>query len=241
MSEWVEGVDNSVYQGSVSQATWDALYAQGQRVACVGSAHPRPNPYALENLRRAKQAGFLLATYAVVYDSVRSAQTVGVAKQMCGEFWPELRFVGVDCETPNITEAQIHGMVTAIEAEHLRPVIYTGAWWWQGHFGDSPAFKHLPLWTASYRNPANSDTVPLYGGWTRDKLIGHQWAGSVTLASTTVDRNNFVKEFIMPPPAGPTPEQRLLALSWLANAAEAIAQGRPLTQTQKDRLKFLGS
>ena len=239
---WIEGIDVSVWQGSILEGSWKALWDAGQRVAVVGSAHPRPNTYAHDNLERAKRQGFTLATYAVVYAGVPSAQTIATAKQMCGSFWSELAFVGVDCETPDITEAQIHGMVTAIEAEGLRPVIYTARWWWRDHFGDSQAFKHLPLWNAYYDSDPDIDfPSTAYGGWTLEKVIGEQYAGSVNLAGVTVDRNSFLKEFVMPQTA-PTEAQRLLALSWLAAASKAVAENRlPLTQQVKDWLKLLAS
>ena len=243
MTHWVEGVDISVYQGAIWQSSWDALYAQGQRLAVIGSAHPRPNTFALENLRRAKQAGFILATYAVVYPSVPSAQTVDVAKRMCGEFWPQLSFVGIDCETEGITEAQIFGMETAIRAAELRPLMYTGGWFWKPKMADSQAFNHLPLWTANYRSPPESDSVPLYGGWTKNSLVGHQWAGSVQLAGVTVDRNNFRRDFVQggqPMPQPPSDADRLHALVLLAEIQKAIAQRRTLTPEQKATLRYFG-
>ena len=80
MTDWTPGIDISRYQGSVPQAKWDEFYRLGQRVACIGSAHPRANEFAEENFARAEQAGFELAPYIVVYPSVPSAQTVATAK-----------------------------------------------------------------------------------------------------------------------------------------------------------------
>jgi len=243
MSDWVQGIDVSRYQGAILQPQWEALYAAGQRVAVVGSAHPSPNPHAEGNLARAEAAGFILATYAVVWPGLPSGTTIQVAKQMCGRFWDNLSFVGIDCETDGITEAQIYGMEQAILAEGLRPIMYTGQWWWQGHFGDSQAFKHLPLWTANYRTPPNSDAVPLYGGWGREQLIGHQWAGTVSLAGVTVDRNNFLRDFIgviMPTPT-PTDSQRLLACQIWAEAIQLISKHQSLSEELKLKLRFLAS
>lgn len=240
MSEWVEGVDVSVYQGAILQPQWEALYAAGQRVAVVGSAHPSPNPHAEGNLARAEAAGFILATYAVVWPGVPSASTVQVAKQMCGRFWDKLSFVGIDCETDGITEAQIYGMEQAILAEGLRPIMYTGGWFAQPRPSLFANFGHLPLWTANYRQPPDSDTVPLYSNWARDKLIGHQWAGTVSLAGVTVDRNNFLKEFVMPNDAEVTRLRNLLTVTNLfLDAAEHAVAGTPLSAGLKAQLRYL--
>src|SRR3990167_6379593 len=125
MADFIECIDISVFQGNVPQATWDALYAQGQRVACIGSAHPRPNTWAEANLERAERAGMVPATYIVVYPSVPSANTVAVAKQSCGGVWSRLAFAAIDCETDGITEAQIFGMEEALRRENQKPIIYT--------------------------------------------------------------------------------------------------------------------
>ncbi len=214
----IDLIDISVYQGDVPLPTWSALYAAGQRVACIGSAHPRPNSYAEANLGRAQTAGMALATYIVVWPGVPSANTVQVAKQCCGRFWPKLTFAAIDCEEDGITEAQIFGMETALKAEGQRPIIYTGGWWWgtddyAGHFNNSHAFKHLPLWAANYSVPPGG-AVPLYGGWTQESLVGHQYAGTVEIPGVnypspgnpaemiglSVDRNVFRKDFIYPAP-----------------------------------------
>ena len=64
VDHWIEGVDISVYQGSVDQPTWERLYQQGQRVAVIGSWHGlSSNPHAEGNLARAEAAGLTIATY----------------------------------------------------------------------------------------------------------------------------------------------------------------------------------
>ena len=200
MAEFIEGIDISVYQKAVDQAHWNAL-AQSQQVAVVGSAHPRPNEYCEGNLERALATGFkAIATYIVVYPGVPSAQTVDVARRMCGRFWDQLAFAAIDCELDGITESQIFGMETAIKAAGLRPVIYTARWWWRDHFANSEAFKHLPLWSAYYDGDKDVDYASApYGGWTLDNLIGEQYAGSIELAGVTVDRNSFRRDFVLPP------------------------------------------
>jgi len=241
MAEWVEGIDVSVYQGAILQPSWDALYASGQRVAVVGSAHPHPNAYTSGNLSRAEAAGFVLATYVALSPGLTGATVVETGRQQCGPHWDKLAFVAVDCELNGITVAQIKQAVERVGALGQRPVIYTAHWWWVGHFGDKQDFKHVPLWNAYYDQQPDVDFAKLpYGGWTLDKVIGEQYAGSVQVDGVTVDRNSFRKDFVVPQPV-PTDSQRLTALAILAQISETIAHRRELTHQQKALLRFLGS
>ena len=201
MSEWLEGIDISKWQGEYSQAQWDALYAADQRVAVVGSAHPGSNPKAEVNLLRAEHSGLAIATYIALAPGASAVTSVGVARAACGATWKRLSFVAVDCEVDGLTKPEIGAAIAAIRLEGLRPVLYTAAWWWQGDFGNPTDFGDLPLWTANYRSPPLSDSVPIYGGWARESVMGHQWSGTSQLAGCTVDRNNFRKSFISPQPA----------------------------------------
>ena len=193
----IPGLDISIYQGLVPEATWRCFYQDGQRIAVVGAAHPKPNPYAAGNFTNAERAGFRhFATYAALYPGVPGNGTIQVSKAMCGGgYWPRLSFVAVDCETDGITKEQIAAAVAAVQAENLRPVIYTARWWWRDHFGNPTDFKHLPLWNAYYDSDPDVDfpSNP-YGGWTG--VMGEQYAGTVTLCGVGVDKNSFDEAFI---------------------------------------------
>ena len=192
----IPGLDISIYQGLVPEATWRCFYQDGQRVAIVGAAHPKPNPYAAGNFANAERAGFRhFATYAALYPGVPGRGTIQVAKAMCGGYWPRLSFVAVDCETDGITKGQIHEAVGEVQGEGKRPVIYTARWWWRDHFGNPTDFKALPLWNAYYDSDPDIDfaTAP-YGGWAG--VMGEQYAGTVTLCGVGVDKNSFDEAFI---------------------------------------------
>lgn len=207
MSDFIQGVDVSVYQGAILEGSWQALYDAHQRVAVVGAAHPRPNTYCLGNLERANRVGFIIASYAVVYPGVPSAATIETAKRMCGSFWSELSFVAIDCETDGITESQIFGMEEALRRENQRPILYTAHWFWHGRFGNSQAFRHLPLWNAYYDQEPDIDFAKApYGGWTLEDVVGEQYAGTTQLAGVTVDRNSFRADFVQPAPPPAAPE-----------------------------------
>ena len=198
MTELIEGIDISKYQGSVDQATWRALKKSGQEVAVVGSWHGRDgNPHCEENLLRAAAQGMKIATYTVLNGSQPGNAAVSQGKSFCGNVWSDLRFVAIDCELDGITETHIRQAEAAIIAEGQTPIIYTAYWWWHDHFGNPNSFSHLPLWNAYYDQQPDIDFQKLpYGGW-QDVVI-EQYAGSVQLEGVTVDRNSFRKEFIYP-------------------------------------------
>jgi hypothetical protein len=189
VTDWTSGIDISVYQGLLTQAQWSAL-ATTERVAVVGSAHPKPNTYAEKNFERAEAAGMILATYIALYPGVSGKEAVQTGKRMCGRFWGQLAFVAIDCEVDGITEADIKDAIAEAESLGANVCIYTGGWWWNGHFGDPQDFKDYPLWAANYAVPSGGN-VPLFGNWALDKLIGHQWAGDVQLNGVPLDRNTF--------------------------------------------------
>ena len=244
MSSLLEGVDVSVYQGAINLASWEALYASGQRVAVVGSAHPRPNIYALQNLDNAKKAGFILATYLALYPGVTGGGTVQTAKNQCGPFWPELTFVAVDCEVDGITEQQINDAIAAVKTEGKRPVIYTAYWWWHDHFGDNRNFNTYPLWNAYYdQNPDVDFTSLPYGGWPLENVMGEQYSGTTILAGTTVDRNSFKSEFFTQGDPNMEEIAKLKALNKVAelfNSAVGYAlKGLIMPESLRSQLRYL--
>jgi GH25 family lysozyme M1 (1,4-beta-N-acetylmuramidase) len=197
MIRWTEGIDISVYQGSVSEAKWRELYQLGQRLAVVGSWHGlSANPYAEGNLIRADAAGLKVATY-VALNAGGGRRAVEQGRKACGRMWDKLCFVAIDCEIDGITTITIMAAIEEVRRLNKRPCIYTARWWWRDHFGDRQGFQAIPLWNAYYDGDPDIDFASAsYGGWTLDKVIGEQYAGSVPLAGITVDRNSFDMDWI---------------------------------------------
>lgn len=197
MTDRLEAVDLSVYQGSVSQDIWQRIKARGVELAIVGAAHPRVNLHAEGNLLRASSAGLRIATYLALAPGVAGRSTVATAKQACGRMWEELAFCAVDCEVNGLTAAQINEAVEHVRLAGQRPIIYTAHWWWAGHFGNVQTFRDLPLWNAYYDGDPDFDFARQpYGGWTLESVVGEQYTGSIAFEGTTVDRNSFRRDFI---------------------------------------------
>lgn len=209
-SEWVEGVDISVYQGRVAAATWRELRAIGQEVAVVGSWHGlSENPHAEHNLTAAAAAGLRIATYVALNGARSGREAVERGRRACGPAWDRLNFVALDCEIDGITSAIIRDAERAVRDAGLRPAVYTARWWWRDRFGDPRDFAHLPLWNAAHDSDPDVDFgAGPFGGWTIDRLVGEQFSGTTTLAGLAVDRNVFRRAFVAqgaatPAPAGP--------------------------------------
>ncbi len=195
MSDWIEGIDISKYQGAVDQATWRALNDLGQAVAIVGGWHGiDANPHCEGNLLRAKSAGMVTATYTAL-NSLNGFTAVQNARDACGSAWDDVAFVAIDCEINGITATTIRQAIQRCDHLGKQACIYTGGWWWVGHFANRQEFRDTPLWSVYYDGQPDVDfgAPPYgeYGGWTRADLVMEQFTGSSQLAGITVDRNTI--------------------------------------------------
>ena len=196
MSDWIEGIDISKYQGAVDQATWRALNDLGQAVAIVGGWHGiDANPHCEGNLLRAKSAGMVTATYTAL-NSLNGFTAVQNARDACGSAWDDVAFVAIDCEINGITATTIRQAITQCDDFGKQSCIYTAYWWWHDHFGNSTEFTHMPLWNAYYDGSPDVDFGRLpYGGWTKNQVVMEQFTGSSQLAGITVDRNTILADW----------------------------------------------
>jgi len=197
MAEFVQGVDLSVYQGRVDQSVWDAMAADGQRVAVVGSWHgSTQNPYAEGNLLRARRAGMEPSTYVMMRGGLDGGVAVDLARAACGSEWGHIRAVAIDAELDGTTKATIRQGLARARELGKRTCVYTGRWWWVGHFGNPTDFKDEKLWYAFYDGDPDIDFASApFGGWTLDDVVGEQYIGTVGYHGTEVDRNSFNSEF----------------------------------------------
>lgn len=192
------GVDVSVYSGEISPEKWKAIKAAGYELAVVGVWHgASTNGYAAQQLESARAAEMCLAAYVALAPGRSGAQQVDEGNKVVpGHLRGSLNFVAIDAELGGLTVAMIGDAIGRARELGYRPVIYTGRWWWVDHFGDPSDFADIPLWAAHYDSDPSVDTVPLYGGWGRDKLMGKQYKGSTLLHGVNVDLNWFDDAFI---------------------------------------------
>lgn len=200
----MRGIDVSVYSGEVPVEKWRAVKAEGCELAVIGLFHGRTvNRYAAQQMRAAHEAGMLLAGYVLIAPwtgwSGEYQVSLGIEQQAL-ELRGSLKFLAVDVEAEGVTRAMIDGALNMVVAAGLRPIIYTGGWCWKRWWSDLD-FSHIPLWTAQYQPLPEMSTrlldVPaLYGGWTREKLVGWQYAGTTDLCGVSCDLNWFDDKFI---------------------------------------------
>lgn len=188
-------LDMSVWGGVFTlQEAQEAVHL-GYKLTIVGGWHGgTKNQYARESLANARTAGMMIATYTIL-NSIPGAFAVDRCREACGDMWDHLKFVALDCEVDGITKATIRDAEVHALALGHQPIIYTGRWWWVGHFGNPQDFKHLPLWHSYYDLDPDIDFGRMqYGGWTMADLIGEQFQGTTIVAGQSVDKNVFIAE-----------------------------------------------
>ena len=195
----IRAADVSKYGGAVSSEKWAKASADhGVGLAIVGSWHGRDaNPHAAQTLCAAADAGLAVATYAVL-NSRDGCATVGLAKSACGEQWPNLSFVALDIELDGVTRQVVAGAASEVVAAGLRPIVYTGRWFWASsrHLGNPTWASHLPLWDSHYDGVEALVLHPVYGGWSSADVVGKQYRGSNNGLGFSCDLSVFDPGFV---------------------------------------------
>ncbi|HUV73876.1 MAG TPA: GH25 family lysozyme [Anaerolineae bacterium] len=197
----MRGIDVSVYSGEITIDQWRKVKADGYGLAVVGLFHGRTvNRYAGQQLGAAIQAGLNVAAYVLIapWTGWNAAQQVAAGLAEAQVYRSSLWFVAVDVEIDGVTGKMVREALDAVKEMGHRPIIYTGGWWWQNRFN----FSDYPLWAAQYPafltdEPENLlHTVKLFGGWTREKLVGWQYKGTTDLHGVNCDLNWFDETFV---------------------------------------------
>lgn len=151
-------------------------------------------PGAEGALRIWREAGGIPASYFVVHDAAPVSKHFENARNAAGNEWPLLRFVAIDVEVDPTTIPTIRAAEALVKADNLRPVVYTGEWFWKQFLNNSQDCADLPLWDASYGITPSLEK-PRYGAW--DKRTGHQHQGTTNLDGLLVDLNIFDDAFVL--------------------------------------------
>jgi len=187
----IDGVDVSVYGGRITQQQWEGT---GRRVAVVGAWHGLSgNPYAEDNLRDARAAGKITATYIAISPSRDARSQVDLGKQYVGSEWDNLNFVAVDIEIDGNTVQHAIDAMQRVRELGQRPIIYTAGWFWRGHMGNPCIPGGALLWNAYYDYDPDVD----YDGYGCFTLVGEQYIGTTDLNGISVDENVFDETFIL--------------------------------------------
>lgn len=186
-------------------------------IQCMWTGAVVPSP-ALSNLRLAQQAAMDIAIYVNPYkisDSARLPdpyQPVERAQNMLGELWEKLIFVAVDVERlllpesqPSAARIQATLKATLDMVEHVRrmgkiPVLYTGAWFWNGVLGNPkpPELDGVAAWLAQYDHTPDLSKLNTQFG-PRWRVAAKQFAGTTSTPGGVVDLNVFALDFVQNP------------------------------------------
>ena len=200
--ELLTGVDVSVWTGPISSDQWATAFARGARVAVVGAWTGREaNVHCERQMSGARTAGLHVAAYTVL-NALPGAESVAKAAAACGDEWQHANFVALDIEVDGVDQEIFDSAANAVIADGLRPVTYTGRWFWAeaAHLGNPNwgSDRGIPLWHSAYSGD-HSDTFGKggpYGGWTAASLMGHQYEGTNTEDGFSDDRSVFDRAFI---------------------------------------------
>ncbi len=195
------GPDVSSYQhpGGVA-INWSAVRAQGARFAFVkvseGSSYT--NPYYSTDIRHARAAGLYVAGYHFARPrlplSTATSDARKFASLMGNVLQPGYLPPVLDMETrgslsaANATAWMRTFLVALQTATGRTPMIYSGAWFWQGYLGNPKGFSKYPLWAAQYTKGIGPN---LFGDFTYSSFWQYTDAARVNGIRGGVDASYF--------------------------------------------------
>ena len=187
----VQGIDVSDYQGAID---WGAVARSGRAFAWaqVSDGFVRDGTFA-RNWSGMKAAGMIRGAYQYFetgLDPVAQANLLidAVGGHLGDGDLPPM----LDIESGPGNAAYVLGQMRAwasrIEAAlGKKPIIYTGAWWWNPHTGSSGAFGGYPLADSYY-----SQSCPnIAAGWSSWTVWQYSSSGRVPGISGNVDLDQF--------------------------------------------------
>lgn len=184
-------LDVSSYQGMDIGPLIDQLKPEAVIVRAYQDKveHAGYTAFSFAQAKTATERGLPVPFYGWCYQGIDGAQqaknVLDTVRQSPVGWVP---FVAVDIETysgayPSIDTAL--AMLEEIERQGYVPVVYTGRFMWDSFYKSDTRLSRFWLWAADYNGDRDLDSVKLFGGWTRDKLVGHQHT------STPVDQSVF--------------------------------------------------
>ena len=191
----IRAADVSRWSGQITEAQWkSAKENHGIELAIVGAWHgAEANEHCEASLHNAQDAGLQIAAYAVL-NGMRGDESIERAKAACGMPWWDLAFAALDVEVRGVTRRIIASAATKVTHGGLRPIIYTGAWFWRGRLGNPDWAAGLPLWDSRYDGKLDLEFPDPYGPWT--KIVGKQYEGSNSDLGFNADLSVFDAEWL---------------------------------------------
>jgi MYXO-CTERM domain-containing protein len=189
----VAGIDVSKWQGAID---WPAVADAGIQFAFIRTTHGvgTIDEYFDDNWRQAREVGIVRGPYQYLAADQDPIAQADLMLSMIGQLEPGDLPPVLDVEDPNgipapaTYVANVRAWMDHVEAAlGVRPIIYTGKYYWQDHLASSNAFVDYPLWLAQYRDGCPDTPTP----YTRWAFWQHTSTGHVTGISGNVDRDWF--------------------------------------------------
>ena len=177
----------SNYTGPISQANLQAWRDDGVELVIVQAFPPEYSQYQIQQqqIQACSDFGMPFECYIYDYLSVPSWRDRALVGIQALAWQPAQVWADEEDTTAKVMPLKrridaVAATLTAIEAAGFDTGVYTGAWFWTGYMGNTPAFRSYPLWDALYDGDPNlaSDFTP-YGGWTQRTI--KQYRGTSTL------------------------------------------------------------
>lgn len=149
---------------------------------------------AEENLRLAREAGFLTGIYICLSDWMWPNHQMDMGIQSIGPEFEHVSCIALDLELPLTNpELYIQEALTYLWSFGKPIIIYSATWAYEKYFhGVQAGFNQYPLWYANYNGLI--DIQRPY--WAGHDVIAHQFAGTTDLDGHDVDLNVFDSNWI---------------------------------------------
>jgi MYXO-CTERM domain-containing protein len=189
----VDGIDVSVYQGTID---WEEVRASGIEFAFIRTSHGTNTLDSRfdDNWAGAKAAGVLRGPYQYFESGQDAIAQADVMLARLSDYGPGDLPPVIDVEDPTNTPnpqaylAKVGDWMDYVEnALGVRPIIYTGKYYWQDKLANSSDFAGDLLWLAHYTSgcPNTPDA------WSEWAFWQYSSTGSIPGISGNVDRNVF--------------------------------------------------
>lgn len=139
--------------------------------------------HSLAQINSARAAGAVVGAYVFLYPDADPIKTVDEATNIIWACWPadaRPRVLWIDVEAhgelPKLNQVEV--AINRCYEAPIQPGIYTSKAVWT-EYGNPSVFNDVPLWTADWGSVPALDTTPLYGGWHRRLIWGHQWTSQL--------------------------------------------------------------
>ena len=222
------GPDVSSYQHADGRPVdWASVAASGQRFAVVkatelyrggdGIARLYVNPWLQQDLAGARAAGLVVGSYAYAHPDTAPAQSADAFASAVGVLAPGTLPPVLDLEdsgglAPVQLVAWTKAFLGRLEADTgLRPMIYTGPYFWASALAGSTEFSSYPLWEASYYFGGLPEAPQAVGGWSTYTLWQYTDRSAVPGITGGVDQSLFRGTQAMLASLAQTPRSALAA------------------------------